>query len=203
MAETRNPYKLSDKAIDILNKRAANRFEKTQSDLSIKGFDELNVIKQVKLLYKNLEADNEEIFLELAEEQYKETNPKGKKPKLAWLLALLALTDPVSKYIYSKEVPRKRDRTTEAINASGAKVTELKRGLRYWSQMTGHYADVVTDEATLKAYKDQGIKKIRWITMGDEKVCEICRERNRKIYPIRSIPPKPHYGCRCWYEPVK
>ena len=203
MAEVQNPYSLSDKAIEILNDRAFKRFSKVKTSLTGKDFDELSVIKEIKVLYEDLAKDNKEIYLELAQEQYKKTYQNGEKPNMAWLLALLAIADPVSKYIYEKEVPRKMERTTEAINSVGAKVTELNRGLRYWAQMTDHYADVVTDQSTLKAYEDQGIKKVKWLTMGDSKVCEICSGRNGKIYPIHSIPPKAHYGCRCWYQPAE
>lgn len=31
----------------------------------------------------------------------------------------------------------------------------------------------------------------------------IAKERDGKIYPINAIPPKPHPGCRCWYEEVR
>lgn len=162
------------------------------------------MVKVVKALYADLKKDNERIFLELAEEQYAATEPHGKEPpSKAWLLALLLAYNPVMKYVYDNEVMRKRDRTTEAIIASTAKVKEFRRGLSYWSQMTGWYADVVTDEATLRAYKDAGIKRVRWNTQRDDKECEVCRERDGKEYPINSIPPKPHPGCRCFFTPVE
>lgn len=190
-------YTLSDKAQKILNARAAKRFSKVKAALQRSGFDELNVIKGVKSLYKELERDNEEVFLDLAQRKYKEYNPDGKPPNRKWLLALLALTDPVTKYIYANEVVRKMERTTEGVNSVGAKATQLAVGLRYWKQMTAHYADAVTDESTLKAYKDTGVRKVRWITVEDDRTCEVCRERDGNIYPIDKVPPKPHYGCRC------
>lgn len=157
-----------------------------------------------RTLYDQLEQDNQEIFLELAQERYQEAEPHGEEPPdLAWLLALLAAYSAVSKVVYNNEVERKRGYTAEGINSSTAKVTEFRRGLHYWADFTGQFADEVTDETTLKAYRDAGVRRVRWVTAGDEKVCETCRDRNGKVYPINSIPPKPHKHCRCVWEAVK
>lgn len=199
-----NPYRLADKAIDLLNSRAVKRFEDAKDEAAQKGFDELNVLEVTRTLYDQLRKDNQDVFLELAQERYQEAEPHGEKPPdLAWLLALLAAYNAVTKVIYDNDVDRKRQYTAEGINSSTAKVTEFRRGLHYWADLTATYGDIVTDESTLKAYRDAGVKKVRWVTAGDEKVCETCRERNGKIYSINSIPPKPHRRCRCVYEPMR
>ena len=199
-----NPYRLADKAIDLLNSRAVKRFEDAKDEAAQKGFDELNVLEVTRTLYDQLRKDNQDVFLELAQERYQETEPHGKEPPdLAWLLALLAAYNAVTKVIYDNDVDRKRQYTAEGINSSTAKVTEFRRGLHYWADLTATYGDIVTDESTLKAYRDARVKKVRWVTAGDEKVCETCRERNGKIYSINSIPPKPHRRCRCVYEPMR
>ena len=197
-------YGLTDKAIDLLNRRAVKRFEDAKDEAAQMGFDELNVLEVTQTLYQDLARDNQKIFLELAQERYQETEPHGEElPDLAWLLALLAAYNAVTKVIYDNDVDRKRQYTAEGINSSTAKVTEFRRGLHYWADLSSTYADIVTDESTLKAYRDAGVKKVRWVTAGDEKVCETCRERNGKIYSINSIPPKPHRRCRCTFQPVK
>ena len=199
-----NPYRLADKAIDLLNNRAVKRFEDAKDEAAQKGFDELNVLEVTRTLYDQLRKDNQDVFLELAQERYQEAEPHGEKPPdLAWLLALLAAYNAVTKVIYDNDVDRKRQYTAEGINSSTAKVTEFRRGLHYWADLTATYGDIVTDESTLKAYRDARVKKVRWVTAGDEKVCETCRERNGKIYSINSIPPKPHRRCRCVYEPMR
>ena len=197
-------YGLTDKAIDLLNRRAVKRFEDAKDEAARHGFDELNVLKVTRTLYDQLRKDNQDVFLELAQERYQETEPHGKEPPdLAWLLALLAAYNAVTKVIYDNDVDRKRQYTAEGINSSTAKVTEFRRGLHYWADLTATYGDIVTDESTLKAYRDAGVKKVRWVTAGDEKVCETCRERNGKVYAINSIPAKPHRRCRCIWEAVK
>lgn len=202
--ENKNPYDLTDKAIDILNRRAVKRFEDAKDEAAQRGFDELNVLEVTRTLYDQLRKDNQDVFLELAQERYQEAEPHGEKlPDLEWLLALLAAYNVVTKVIYDNDVERKRQYTAEGINSSTAKVTEFRRGLHYWADLTATYGDIVTDESTLKAYRDAGVKKVRWVTAGDEKVCETCRERNGKIYSINSIPTKPHRRCRCVFEPVR
>lgn len=198
-----NYYNLADKAIELLNKRATKRFEDAKDEAARDSFDELSVLSITRTLYDQLEQDNKEIFLELAQERYQEAEPHGEEPPdLAWLLALLAAYNAVTKYQYTNEVERKRQYTAEGINSSTAKVAEFRRGLHYWADLTSNYADIVTDESTLKAYRDAGVKRVRWVTAGDEKVCETCRERNGKIYSINAIPPK-HRRCRCVFEPVR
>lgn len=157
-----------------------------------------------KDLYAALKQDNQEIFLELAHEKYREVEPHGEDvPSLAWLLALLSAYNAVTKYIYDNEVERKRAYTAEGINSSITKATEFRRGLSYWSRFTGYYADIISDESTLKAYQDAGVKYIRWNAMLDGKECSTCEERDGKVYPINAIPPKPHVGCRCYYTPAE
>lgn len=196
-------YRLADRATELLNKRAVKRFEDAKDEAAQDGFDELSVLEVTRTLYDNLSADNEEIFLELAQERYQEAEPHGEEPPdLAWLLALLTAYNAVTKVIYNNDVDRKMQYTTEGINSSTAKVTEFRRGLHYWADLTSTYAEIVTDESTLKAYRDAGVRRVRWVTAGDEKVCETCRERNGKVYSINAIPPKPHRRCRCIFQPI-
>lgn len=200
----KNFYETTDKAIELLNRRATKRFEDAKDEAAKDGFDELSVLSVTRELYDQLEADNRQVYLELAQERYQEAEPHGEEPPdLAWLLALLAAYNAVTKVIYDNDVDRKMQYTTEGINSSTAKVTEFRRGLHYWAGLTADYADIVTDESTLKAYRDAGVKRVRWVTAGDEKVCETCRERNGKVYSINSIPPKPHRRCRCIWEAIR
>lgn len=197
-------YDLADKATELLNRKATKRFEDAKDKAAQNGFDELSVLSVTRELYDQLEADNRQVYLELAQERYQEAEPHGEEPPdLAWLLALLAAYNAVTKVIYENDVDRKRQYTAEGINSSTAKVTEFRRGLHYWADLTSNYADIVTDESTLKAYRDAGVRRVRWVTAGDEKVCETCRERNGKVYSINSIPPKPHKHCRCIWEAVR
>lgn len=206
---TDNPYQLSDKASKLLNRKAVRRFEAARRKLAVLKFDELNVIKTVKTLYRDLAADNKKAFTDLAIMVYEDTTGRELDDEEDELMALWLMSEvldkpnPVTVYIYTNEVERKRDRATESINASTKKRQEFQKALRYWSRMTEQYADIVTDEATLKAFRDSGVKKVRWRTEEDDRVCEICGPRDGKVYDIDKVPAKPHWGCRCWLEIVE
>ena len=204
MPAEQNPYRIADKAQELLGRKAIRRFESAKNQAQIDGFDELEVIQLTRTLYQDLSADNQETFLELAQERYQEVEPHGEEPPdLMWLLALLAAYNAVTKYIYAHEIDRKQQYAAEGINASTAKVSEFRRALRRWTNFTDQYADIVSDETTLKAYRDAGVTRIRWVTAEDERVCEECRERDGKVYSINNVPAKPHWRCRCRYEAVR
>lgn len=199
-------YALSDKTIQRLNRLAVRRFRdaQVQCGAGLLPFDELNVIQTVRKLYADLDADNRKAFLDLAILVYKNAEPHGDRPPDEdWMDDLLLEYDQVTKYVYANEVSRKRDYTTEAVIAAVDKDKEFKRGLLHWGRFTATYSDIVTDRAVIKAFKDAGVERVRWLTEEDNRVCETCDERHGKIYPIDKIPPKPHVGCRCRLEAVE
>lgn len=204
-----NPYELSDKASKLLNRKAVRRFETARRKLALLKFDELNVIKTVKTLYRDLAADNKKAFTDLAIMVYedaagRELDDEEDELMSLWLMSeVLDKPNPVTGYIYTNEVERKRDRATESINASTKKRQEFQKALRLWSRQTAAYCDIVTDEATLKSFKDTGVKRVRWMTENDDKVCPVCGPRDGKVYDIDKVPTKPHVNCRCWLESIK
>ncbi len=205
---------------------AVKRFDRAKRKLSGQKFDELNVIEVSRELYKELEHDNERAFLELAKAKYEDTEPRGEeKPDRKWLIALLAMYNPTTNYVYKNEVDRKRAYMVEGVASAvskkpdvgnvqqaqnpiepkplpGAKNRQIRKALSYWSNFTAQYADIVEDESTLKAYKDGGVQYVQWHTQEDEKVCKECGPRDKQIYPIGEIPAKPHWHCRCWLTPI-
>lgn len=190
-------YDFADKAIRDMNRRNLRAFD----GLKLLKFDELNVLRSVKRVYEDSIRLAKKRYLQIALDAYR--NAKGKKKiDRDWVLDMLEEYDPVTMYLFTPEAERKRDRTVEAILSTPNKDEAVDRALRLWTLQTTHYAEKSVDEATLQAFRDNGVKKVRWVTAEDEKVCEVCRKRNGKIYPIDKIPPKPHYRCRCTYEPI-
>lgn len=215
MMEMPKPYRLADKTLSALNKRTILLFNRAKHSLQISGFDELSVYSQLEVLYKSLNRENEEKFRNLYETRYREMYLYLKKSwpdddevdDLAEIYLALLLTEPneITRYAYDAEVLRKRDRAIEAINSApnrADKDYELEKAMRYWSQQTGFYIDIIADEAALQAMKDSGVKKVRWHTQEDNKVCDDCEPRNNRVYAIDKVPPKEHPRCRCWLEPV-
>ena len=196
-------YEFADKTIKYLNKRYIEIFRKLKRNVrSLAKLDEVTTLGYVTETYKQLNEITTPMLIEIAKRAYKDANPDGTLYDM-WVLGYLDAFNPTSTYIYTKEAERKKFRTYEAIMSRNAAAKSFDVAMRYWAQMVAEYAIEITDAATLQAYRDIGIKKIIWFTEEDDKVCHICRERQGKVYDIDKIPPKPHWGCRCYYIPVK
>lgn len=192
-------YEHTDKIIKYLNKRFIHIFNKAKS---LSSFEELNVIKYSREMYDELEQITEKAFLLLARQVYRE-HSKSQSTDIvtAWLLGVLKAYNPVTKYVYLHEVDRKRSRFAESLIASDTKIKEVETALRYWSAMVTQYAIEVTDAAVKQAYIDDGVKKVKWITMEDERRCSECEKRDGNVYNLTKVSPKPHIGCRCYLVP--
>ena len=110
--------------------------------------------------------------------------------------------DPTSKYIYQNEVDRKRARFVEGVLSSDFPMEEVKASQRLWIAMNKVFADEVTFQTMIKAYKDSGVKRVRWVTSPDERRCATCGAMHGKVFHIDKVPSKPHRNCRCWVEVV-
>jgi SPP1 gp7 family putative phage head morphogenesis protein len=166
-------------------------------------FDELTAIQSIKSLYEQLDDDVRKALLLLAKTEYKRADPHGEDGiDEDWLEDYLFGYSVITKYSYENEVTRKRDYLTEAVIASNTKKQEYRKALSRWSGMAAEYALEISDAAVLKAYKDAGVKKVKWNAEHDEKTCDECLKKDGKIYPIDSAPPKEHWNCRCWYTAV-
>lgn len=203
-------YRYADKAIKDMNRRNIRAFDR----LKQLKFDELNILQSVTETYDTSVKLAKKRYQQIAFEAYiaalvRVLVSKAEAEGMAedsitedWVLDMLEEYDPVTLYQFLPEAERKKQRTIEAIIASHDKAEAIDRALRLWVLQTTHYADKSVDEATIDAYKDAGIQKVKWVTAEDDKVCKVCRKRNGKIYPVGKIPPKPHYHCRCELWPV-
>ena len=192
-------YEYTDVIIRYLNKRFIEVFYRLKSLVS---FDELNVLQSTRLIYDELMQITEEKLLELAVYYYNGTvkNPKTNIDR-EWLYLILDDYDPITKYVFLHEVERKRARLAESILASQNKSNEIDTALRYWSAMVAQYAIEVTDAATKQAYIDDGVERVMWVSMLDDRRCKECEKREGKVYDIFDVSPKPHIGCRCYLVP--
>lgn len=206
--------------LDSLLAQEKQKIKSEFQRLFFTGFDELNVMNTRRIterMYDKFLADNEVLYLKAAKESYKEAVDlskeegfTGKKdtPDAEWLVGVLAGYNLVSGYIYKKEAERKRMRLNEQVLTAREFVDSkmfqdsIRKAANLWWTQTSQYGITVVDEATIKGYKDMGVRRVKWIAANDEKTCPICGGRDNKIYRINQIPPKPHYGCRCYVVPV-
>lgn len=201
-------YDSADKAIREMNRRNLKAFNR----LKLAKWDELSIIKEVGKTYDDSVKFAKTKYKEIAVEAYTVSLYKMKwEPKKAtkqadeditndWVLDMLEESDPVTLYAFLPEAERKKQRLIEALAATESKNAEIDRALRYWTQQVGQYALNTVFRARLDAFRVAGVKRVRWMTADDERVCEECGPRHGQIFDIDSVPPPPHRNCRCWLE---
>lgn len=210
-------YRYLDKLLEAEKKKIRSAFNR----VSVMGFDELNVIntrKTTASMYDKFLEENEALYLKAAKDAYrkavkaaKEEGYEGEEEEIngAFVVGLLAGYNLVTGYLYGKEADRKRLRLNEQIYTAreygnrNMFQDSLRRAANLWWTQTTQYGISAVDEATVKGFTDMGVERVQWIAADDEKTCPTCGARDNKIYKIQDLPPKPHYGCRCYIVPVK
>lgn len=210
-------YEYLDSLLAKLKKKLRTEFNR----LGSMGFDELNVTntkKVTKDMFDRLLADNDAMYEKVAKAAYgkaaksaKEAGFSGEETEIDgnWILTILLAYNLITGYLYHKEAERKRLRLNEQILTAREYDSRpmfndsLRRSANLWWTQTAQYGVDVVDEATLQAYKDMGVKRVRWKSEMDGRECKVCRERHDKIYKLSEVPKKAHYQCRCYLEPIK
>ena len=210
-------YRQADKLLEQLKKLIRREFNR----LGVFGFDELNaprVTRETTDLFDRLMRENKKRYLEAARKAYADAtslavaagyqNHSDGKINDAWVLGFLAAYNFVSGYLYESEAERKRLRLAEQMMTAREYLSRtqyndsLRRAANLWWTQTAHYMLDAVDTATLDGYRDSGVERVKWNTNIDGRECKTCRERNGKVYPIDSVPPKAHRNCRCYLTPV-
>lgn len=194
-------YEYTDKAMERLTRKMVRKFNQLKTK-SVLEFDDLNALRSdVNKCYASCLREIRQTYLDIARYYYEKAGGEDSVIDLIWIKHFLGGFDPVTKYIFDTETDRKRARAFEAL-ASTRNPSETDTALRLFHAQVKQWADEVTDEATMDAYFAKGIKNVRWKTEEDARVCEKCGERNNVIYPVNSVPEKPHIGCRCYLLPI-
>ena len=211
------------KHLDTLLAKAKKKLRTEFNRLGLLGFDELNVVNTkntTKAMFDRLLSENEKMYQKVADKAYSKAKTTAEEAGYReeektdgvggeWLIAVLLGYNFVTGYVYDREADRKRLRLNEQILTAREfddrqlYNTSLQRAANLWWTQTSQYGITVVDAATLQAYEDMGVKKVRWKSVIDGRECKVCRERHNKIYKISEVPEKAHYGCRCQWEPVK
>ena len=209
-------YRYLDKLLAAQKKKVRTEFNR----IDVMGFDELNVTgvrKVTQAMFERLLRQNEALYLKAAKDSYKKAASAAKKEPppekekevdASWIGGVLAAFCLVTGYLYDKEAERERLRLNEQILTAreyGDRQMHhdsLRRAANLWWTQTSQYGIEIVDGATLKAYEDVGVKRVRWSATIDKRTCPVCRERDGTIYDIAKVPRKTHYNCRCRLEPV-
>jgi SPP1 gp7 family putative phage head morphogenesis protein len=203
-------YQGADKAIREMNRQNLKAF----NQLKLAKWDELNVIRKVNETYEQSTRRAVRKYYEIAVEAYivalyqmkmdkkKATDMADDIIDLYWVYEMLDEVDPVTMYAFFPERDRKKERLIEALTATNNRNAEIDKALRYWTVQVGQYADNSVYRARLQAFKDAGVKQVRWVTKHDERVCGDCDELDGQIFPIDQAPPPQHIHCRCLLLPA-
>jgi SPP1 gp7 family putative phage head morphogenesis protein len=214
----RKQYDLTDLLIAILT----TELRKEVNRLDVIGFDELSagsITRLTKEMITRLLKSNKREYIKIVHNATEEAKEDLEALGLATALTIsadgkyvdkvLKEYNPVTGYLYNAEADRKRARLAEAlitavlIKSRNDYHEELRKFANLWHTQTLQYGETMVDKARLDTFKKNGIKRVKWVSEHDNRVCEECKERDGKVYPINAIPVKPHYRCRCWIEPLK
>ena len=208
--------------LDTLLAKAKKKIRTEFNRMGVMGFDTLNVVNTKKItkeMFDRLLSDNEKMYRKVAADTYSKAKKKAGNAGYAedepegvsgdWLFTVLLAYNLVTGYLYDKEAERKRLRLNEQIltareyDSREMYNDSLRRTANLWWTQTAQYGIDVVDAATLQAYRDMGVEKVKWIAELDSRTCKVCRERNGVIYELSKVPSKTHYNCRCRLEPVE
>lgn len=207
---TERVYGPCDDAIRAMNRENVKAFGR----LKLAKWEELNVIKEVTEVYLESAKRARKRYRDVAWEVYLMVLEEcgidgGKARRMAkeaitydWVDGILEETDFVTLYRFDTETERKAQRLIEALSGTVNRDFEIDKALRIWSRQLGQYAVNFTDYAAIQAFEDAGIEEVEWVTQRDERVCSECGALDGQVFPLDEIPPKPHWGCRCFWKAV-
>ena len=210
MADRVNHYEACDKAIKVLNRDLVELF----GQMKLANWDKVNIIRTVSDTYRKSANLARRKYYEVSYESYllalygigidQKTARKMADRVITpeWVDEQLNKTDFVTLYRFFSETERKAYKLAETLEVSSNKSREIDKAMRYWSQQLGQYAINFTDYATIQAFEDAGVEMVEWMSEHDDKVCDECYALNGQLFPVKEIPRKPHWGCRCFWRAV-
>lgn len=196
-------YKAADRACAKLERQIAAEFQNLRLRFPLDHLNVAGLRKYTKTMYDRMEKRNFDAYVLIAMTVYADMNVAEAERLVE---RVLSDYDPVTGYVYTREIPRKRDRAAEGMIAAADRASlreAAARAQRLWVAQTKQFADEVTDEAMLESYRDAGVTRVRWVSVEDEVRCGKCLMLDGKEFPIDEIPPKQHPHCRCYVVPVE
>ena len=200
-------FRHADRALMVTLNAMSREFQNLSTEI---GFNELNVMetrRRVNAMYERMDRLIRREYRSVARKAYMDAAAEagvdgGAFDAEKFVSATLKAYDAVSDFIYEREWTRKRDRLFESIIATERGNQDmrrnLKRGLDVLANQVRQYADNITAQARITAFKRAGADVLVWITEKDERVCSVCKPRDEQFYPIEMLPTYPaHWRCRC------
>jgi SPP1 gp7 family putative phage head morphogenesis protein len=168
-----------------------------------------HINKLYKDAYKTIKDEFVAILNPIYEEIYDEAIALGFEGDLrnldeGWIEEFFDEYNPVTKYVFSNEIDRKRSYLFESLVAEPkTRLQSYVKAERYLVRQIKQYAIELEDAIALVVYDDVGVKKVQWVAEKDYKTCDDCKELNGEIFDVDKAPDKQHYNCRCVLIPIK
>lgn len=201
------PFSKTDIAIRRSTLAIVRLFSRMRSRITQAG-DLYAMMEIVYGTYSQAEEVYRNCLATAYEAAYRSAFPSGMPNTLAAVSAFLTAYITPEGYVPRAEWQRKRDRCFEAIASAiqaGTSVMDaIKTARNLLVGQVRQGADDMTTRAIADAYDSAGIKRVKYVTQRDSRVCEECKSFDGRVYYIDSRPALPrHYRCRCFYVPVK
>ena len=168
-----------------------------------------HINKLYKDIYKIIKNEFVAILNPLYEEIYDEAIALGFDGDLrnldeAWIEEFFDEYNPVTKYVFSNEIDRKKSYLFEAlVSDPTVKHQSYAKAERLIINQIKQYAIDLEDDIAKVVYEDTGVKKVQWVAEDDHKTCDDCKELDGEIFDLDKAPDKQHHNCRCYLIPVK
>ncbi len=173
----------------------------------------VGVKKHINKLYKNVYKTIKDEFLKVAKEVEQEICEElivlgfdGDLTEIdeEWIVAFFNDYNPVTKYVFSNELDRKKSRLFESLVASNlVKEQSYKTAENLLKRQINQYAIDLEDAVAMKVFVDSGVEKVQWVAEQDFRTCGVCGELDGEIFDIDKAPDKQHYNCRCVLKAIK
>jgi len=168
-----------------------------------------HIDKLYKAIYKDIKSEFTAILNPIYEEIYDEAVDLGFDGDIrnldeAWVEEFFDEYNPVTKYVFSNEIDRKKSRLFESLVASAVERTQsYKTAEKLIVNQIKQYAVDLEDAIAKVVYEDTGVTWLQWVAEDDHKTCGDCKELDGQIFKLKDVPPKQHYQCRCVTIPIK
>lgn len=195
-------YSYADKIIAYLSKRLIKKMGVWAATfLSIKPADRM---RKVEDLFEEWEDILYSSYQDVAADAYRQTVSSASCPiDKAWVNHWSKRYNQVTGYVFAHELDRKEARCAEAVAMTDNLQKTVDEQMRAFAGQHNQGVEDIVRDASIQGMMDAGVKKVKWITVKDERRCEHCRDLHGMIFDIDKIPPKPHRRCRCQVVPVR
>lgn len=204
------PFADTDEIVLASSRRCVRAFSRTRARVAALDDDETDyvIMTLIWALYDELWSEYVRCLAACHSAGWRQVTGSDATGSDAVVSRWLSKAQPLEGYVPRNEWERKRSYLFEAVVAdrgTGRSVSgAFDDARRRWGRQLAQSADDLTAVGMRDAYVAAGIRRVRWVTQKDDRVCGTCKPRDGRTYAIDRVPSYPaHYGCRCFLLPLE